>query len=142
MELFLRVVFVLLILLVGTGVRAQEDPFFDPIKATVKKRLELVAKGQKAVLNKPVTVNMFKPVIPETLDHYTIEGVAGSKGHYYLIISDPVTGRTFFLKEGDAVAPDTVIKKVTFDKVILLKYTMEGGKLKKETVTFKVDTEG
>jgi hypothetical protein len=142
MELFLRVIIMVAVLFIAES-QALEDPFLDPIKATVKKRLKLLTKKEeKAVLKSPVTVNKFKPVIPETLDHYTIEGIAGSKGHYYLIISDPTTGKTFFLKEGDAVAPDTVIKKITFDGVILLKYTMDGGKLKKETVTLKVDTEG
>jgi len=139
---FLFVVIAVFLILSETRSQAQEDPFLDPIKVTVKRRLELMAQKQKALLDKPVTVNMFKPVIPEALDHYNIEGIAGYNGRYYLVISDPVTREIFLLKEGDAVSLDTVIEKITFDKVILLKYTLYGGKLKKETVTLKVDTEG
>ena len=40
------------------------------------------------------------------------------------------------------LAAHTVIKKITFDTVVLIKYLMEGGRVKKETVTLKVDTEG
>jgi hypothetical protein len=89
-----------------------------------------------------VNVNIFKPVIPDTLDKYTIEGVVGEESSYYLVVTDPDTGRTFVLKEGDAVAPDMVISKITLDSVIFLKYVMDGGKLKKETVVLKVNTEG
>jgi hypothetical protein len=141
MKLLLRVLFVLLVPL--SVVHAQVDPFFDPVKNSIKKRLALMAsQDKKAVLNKPVTVNIFKPVLPESIDNYTIEGIVGSKGSYRLIVTDPTSGKTFFLKEGDAVAPDTVIKKITFDTVVLIKYLMEGGRVKKETVTLKVDTEG
>ncbi|TCK06476.1 hypothetical protein [Phorcysia thermohydrogeniphila] len=141
MRLLLGALFALLVPL--SAVHAQTDPFADPVRSAVKKRLaSMAAQGQKVVLNKPVTVNRFEPVLPESLDSYTVEGIIGSKGSYRLIVTDPTTGRTFFLKEGDAVAPDTVIKRITFDTVILTKYVMEGGKIKKETVTLKVDTEG
>jgi len=142
---------VFLLLLLTAGAQAQHDPFYNPIKNTVRERLEwlkleeqkkLQEQKQKVVLNKPVNVNIFKPVIPDTLDKYTIEGVVGEESSYYLVVTDPDTGRTFVLKEGDAVAPDMVISKITLDSVIFLKYVMDSGKLKKETVVLKVNTEG
>jgi hypothetical protein len=144
--------FFFLFLIGGSYAQGVYDPFQNPIVSAVRKRIELKKvespekQGQAGAKEegkvKPQPVNLFKPVIEGSLDKYAVEGIIGTSGRFYLVVTDPKSGRTFVLKEGDAVAPDTVIEKITLKVVTLVKYTSLGGKLSKETLTLKVDTEG
>jgi len=130
-------------LLITSGALAQElvDPFVNPVKIK-EKLLERMLEAKKKVKPIPEKVSLFRPKIPKPLTEMKIEGLISAQGRLILVVADPQTGETYFLKEGDPVAPDAKIAKIAPDRVIIYRYKRIKGKLVKETVILNVDTEG
>ena len=134
------------ILILGTqnALAYLKDPFLNPINLIIKRRLaekEYLSKHKLKL--KPSKVRLFKPVIPVPFNALAIEGVIGiGNDHYRLVLTDPNTGRTFIVKEGDPIAPDAKIIKITPDRVFIVKYSKLGRRLIKKTLVLKVNTEG
>lgn len=119
------------------------DPFVNPIKIKEERLLKL--KEAKSKLNfgkKQKKFNLFKPTVPKPLDELSIQGVLGLKGKYLLVVSDPETGETFILKEGDAVSPSEKIVRIFPDKIVIVRFFYRKGKLNKSYKTLKVNSEG
>jgi type II secretory pathway component PulC len=117
------------------------DPFVNPVYLK-EKQLEKLQEIKKEQKKTPTQVKLFEPKLPKPLRSLSIQGTIESKGKRVLVVIDPETGETFFLREGDPVSPDTKIVKITQNKVILVKFYRLKGKLKKKTLTLNVDTEG
>jgi len=130
-------------LLLTAEATAQElvDPFINPIEIK-EKLLEKALEAKKKVKPLPEKVNLFKPKIPKPLTEMKIEGLINANGRLLLVVVDPQTEETYLLKEGDPIAPDAKIAKITPDKVIIYRYKKIKGKLVKETVILNVDMEG
>jgi len=130
-------------LLIASGAPAQElvDPFVNPIELK-EKLLEKALEAKKKAKPLPEKVSLFRPKIPKPITEMKIEGLISAQGRLMLVVVDPQTGETYFLKEGDPVAPDAKIAKITPERVVIYRYKRAGGKLVKETVILNVDTEG
>jgi len=124
------------------------DPFVNPVKIKIKraeeemKLKEKLIKAKVALATLPEKVKLFKPKIPKPLNEMKIEGVIGTGNKLLLVVVDPGTGETYLLKEGDPVAPDEKIARITFNRVVVYRYKRIAGRIVKETVILNVDTEG
>jgi hypothetical protein len=146
MKVAVRLLCFLLLLSAVAQAQLYHDPFQNPIISSVrekveKKRLEEKRRKEEVKRLKPKPVNMFKPAIKGSFDTYTLEGIMNISGHYYLVVTNPKSGRTYILKEGDAVAPDTVIERITPKAVTLVRYAQVGSALRKESLVLKLNLE-
>ncbi|WP_163327732.1 hypothetical protein GFV12_03310 [Desulfurobacterium thermolithotrophum] len=115
------------------------DPFVDPFK-----KLFILDSKYTHIKSKKTSpsLRIFKSVLGKNLKELKIEGIIGSANSYSLVVSDPATGKVYMLKPGDPISSDTKIKKITINKVILVKYYKKKKKLKKKLIELKVDKEG
>ena len=116
------------------------DPFVNPIKVQMEKKIS--REKRKVSFPKKKAVNLFKPVIPESLENLSIQGVIGVNGKYYLVVYDPETGETFVLKKGDAISASEKITDITPNRVTIVRYVYKAGKLTKKSKVLKVNSEG
>jgi len=139
-----RAIILLAVFLSVTPAVAREivDPFVNPILSRQKVlKAELERKRSLAGAPRSQEVNLFKPKINKPLSKLSIQGVIEENGKYILVLLDPETGQTFFLKEGDPIAPDEKIAKITLDRVVIYRFKKVKGKIVKEKITISVDTE-
>ncbi|WP_456418952.1 hypothetical protein [Thermovibrio sp.] len=128
-------------LTVGASAQEMVDPFVNPIairEKALKLKIEMARSREEALQE----VRLFKPKLKKTFDRLSIQGVIGSNGKLYLILLDPETGETYFLKEGDPIAPDAKIAKIMANGIVIYRYKRVKGRLVKEKVILNVDTEG
>ncbi len=128
-------------LTVGASAQEMIDPFVNPIairEKALKLKIEM-ARSREETLQE---VRLFKPKLKKPFDRLSIQGVIGSNGKLYLILLDPETGETYFLKEGDPIAPDAKIAKIMANGIVIYRYKRVKGRLVKEKVILNVDTEG
>ena len=116
------------------------DPFINPIK-----KLELEKKKQKALEvleQKQLTSHipkLFKPAIKKPFLEYTIEGtIMLPSGKTVLVLSDPSTGETILLKEGDAIAVNAKVAKILPTKIVVYEYEKKGRRLIKKVKTYNL----
>ena len=115
------------------------DPFITPITLQEKKLLKV--KQQLSTKESTKSLNLFKPKVPKPLESLKIQGILEADGSKLLVVSDPSTGESFILKEGDPVAPDTKLAKINWDSVELEKYYQKDGKVKRKILVLKVNGE-
>ncbi len=130
----------LIFLSLGKEALGMVDPFVNPI-VIKEKLLKLKMEREAKVKRTPTKVRLFKPKLKKPFDQLSIQGIIGSNGKLYLVVLDPETGQTYFLKEGDPVAPDEKIAKITPSAIILWKYKRVKGKLVRKKIVLNVDTE-
>jgi len=141
----------LLTLVFGLGAQARgelADPFVNKLKVKEelwKKQLETLQalKAKKAATKRVEKPHLFRPVIPKPLEALKIEGIAGSGGTLFLVVSDPETGETYLLKEGDPIAPNEKIALIDANRGIVLidQYMLVDGNLIKKQRFIKVNKE-
>ncbi|WP_457680920.1 hypothetical protein [Thermovibrio sp.] len=140
-----RLTAALIVLFAGTAqLKGKElvDPFVNPIAIRIKEAEKEVKLKEKLKSQESREVRLFIPKIKVPFDSLSIQGVIKGNGKYLLVLMDPKTGETFFLKEGDAVAPDEKILKITPDEVVLVKYERVKGRVIRKKIILNVDTEG
>ncbi len=135
-----RVLIVIPVLFSLPSLASGFDPFINPIK-----KLEIERQKQKAleVLKQEQLTSsiprMFKPVIKKSFSEYKIEGtMALPSGKTILVLSDPETGETILLKEGDAIAVNAKIVKISPTKVVVYEYEKKGRKIIKKIKTYNL----
>jgi len=143
------IVAIIVALTASAGAQELADPFVNQLKlkekaSGVKKRPSFtgfsIPKSKSKRKNKKV--KLFSSKLPQPLELLKIDGVIEAGGVRLLVVTDPETGQTFFLKEGDAVSESEKIGEILPDRVVIYRYKNLNGHLKKEVVTLKVDMEG
>ncbi|WP_456456649.1 pilus assembly protein PilP [Thermovibrio sp.] len=121
----------------GSSGSSYIDPFRNPIYE-LQKRLEAKKEVQETVI-KP---NLFKPKIPVPFERLSIQGVIKKGNKFILVLLDPETGETYFLKEGDAVSKNEKIAKITTSQVILTEYLKKGKRLIVRKIALEIEKGG
>ncbi|MEO2069474.1 MAG: hypothetical protein ABGX27_08235 [Desulfurobacteriaceae bacterium] len=136
--MFKELLFIVSIFLVfingSANAGVEVDPFVNPYKKLIELDKNYKKKEKKDVVEK---VSIFKTSLNLDPDNIFVEGVIRAASGYKVVVKS-WDGSIYTLSKGTAISPDTKLVRVSFNKVVFIKFFKLNGRMKRKFIVWKV----